>query len=330
MVCSRMNAGFKFKPDFVIGGLRKISGSPQLKQLVMWNEGKDLPFRPINPTKAQPIINHVLIVIFKYVVDGSEIQKKWQPPGMYGQPVGKINGTTYQHLPTNHLRQADVDGSRLRAGVRKLRKREVREGGCIVPRENRKKKMVPKQKQSSRFLSARKVCPKKSGGKQQQKSMAKFVWMIFVCFRTWSTECVILNNCHCSCESLHWILWMVDCHGWMFFDGCVSALKRENRIWWFVPWRPWINLPFEYPFVPSRCQVVTFCRHSFYWKWLKNARNASWRQHEYWFLLDRTILNFNERAIYGISKACSSYAIVHQFLYIYNHNQSYVIQRQHV
>lgn len=149
-----------------------------------------------------------------------------------------------------------------------------------APRKPKKKKIVPKQKQSSRFLSARKLHVGKNQGANNKSPWQKlFGWFLFV-FGRGPVIAWFLKNCHCGCESLHWILWMVDCHGWMFFDGCVSALKRENIIWWFVPWRPWINLPFEYPFVPSRCQVVTFCRHSFYWKWLKNARNASWRQHE--------------------------------------------------
>ena len=163
---------------------------------------------------------------------------------MYGQPVGKINGTTYQ--PTNQPSSPGRYWQILTpcCAPKAPKTRSPRRWMHSAPRKPTKK-WCP-NKNNCHFLSARKVCRKKSGGKQQ-KSMAKFVWMIFVCFRTWSIDCVILKNCHCGCESLHWILWMVDCHGWMFFDGCVSALKRENIIWWFVPWRPWINLPFEYP-----------------------------------------------------------------------------------
>ena len=173
-------------------------------------------FRPIDSRKAQPFSpSCVDNVIFTYVADSSEIPKTKQPPGMYGQPVGKINGTTYQHLPTNHLRQADVDGSWLRAGVRKLRKREVREGGCIVPRENRKKK-VPKQKQSSRFLSAR-MSEKIRG--QTTKVHGKICLDDFCLFSDvvhwvrdfWRIAIAVVNR-----------YYIEFCEWWIAMDGCFS------------------------------------------------------------------------------------------------------------
>lgn len=203
-------------------------------------------FRPIDSRKAQPFSPSCVDCDFH--IRGWWFRnppKKWQPPGMYGQPVGKINGTTYQPLPTNHLRQADVDGSWLRAGVRKLRKREVREGGCIVPRENRKKKNSAQTKTIKSFFERQEVtCRKKSGGKQQ-KSMAKIVWMIFVCFRTWSSDCVIF-------EELPLRLWIatlnfvngglpwMDVFRWLCFSSqtwkhnmviCAMATMNKSAIW---------------------------------------------------------------------------------------------------
>ena len=199
-------------------------------------------FRPIDSRKAQPFSPSCVDCDFH--IRGWWFRnppKKWQPPGMYGQPVGKINGTTYQPLPTNHLRQADVDGSWLRAGVRKLRKREVREGGCIVPRENRKKRCP--NKNNCHFLSARKVCRKKSG--ETRKVHGKICLDDFCLFsdvvhwvrdfeelplRLWIATLNFVNG------GLPWM----DVFRWLFFSSqtwkhnmviCAMATMNKSAIW---------------------------------------------------------------------------------------------------
>ncbi len=145
-----------------------------------------------------------------------------------------------------------------------------------APRKTEKK--MHQTKKQRRFFGAHHwYVGKKNTGTPPKKNMAKFVWrIIFLIFLTWFIDCLILKNCHCvwswSYESPDGILWwMVDCHGclsmavfgnWLSSDPQRIYFQPSNvkKIWWFVPWRSWINLPLEYHFVPSRCQIVTFCR----------------------------------------------------------------------
>ena len=184
------------------------------------------------------------------------------------------NLPTYQ--PTIFARQILTDpDSVLRSESSENAKSEKVDAECPAKTD---KKMVPKQKQLSFFERQEGMSEKIRG--QTTKVHGKICLDDFCLFsdvvhwlrdfeelplRLWIATLNFVNG------GLPWM----DVFRWLCFSSqtwkhnmviCAMATMNKSAIW--------------ISFVPSRCQVVTFCRHSFYWKWLKNARNASWRQRE--------------------------------------------------